>query len=354
MERIGDILKKRRLEIDISLEQAAEETMIASRYLESIERSDFSPFPGNVYAKGFLRRYADYLKLGEIETQRLLALYEAEQKKEEAAQPQIEKKGIDAETTVLRNVRANRKNLYLYSILAVLGFLIAGGILGAIIVPFLEKEPKIFIDPNKLLSHEELIRKDRVPEEKQGTITRSVVKPVIKGVLLEGNAFEEVWVQVQIDSGKNKEILVKAGEKIKWNAKEKICLTMGNAGAVAWKFNSKAIGTLGKTGIAKTMLFTPEKMQTVIKKEQPAPIPSKDEEKEEKTGIQSPGSLLSQGQGTTTQTAKEKVKEAKETGTVSKPAPLQKIKKNEGNNTGTDSKQSTSLDKIQKGTHTNM
>lgn len=350
MEKIGDILKKRRLEMDILLEHAAEETMIASRYLELIENSDFSPFPGNIYAKGFLRRYAEYLKLEEIEIQRLLAQYEAEQKKEEE-QPQIETKGIDARTAVLRNVRANRKNLYLYSVLAILGFLVAGGILGAIVVPFLEREPRISIDPNKLLSQEELMRKDNKPEEKQETIARGAIKPEIKGVLLEGNAFEEVWVQVQIDSGKNKDILVKAGEKIKWNANEKICLTMSNAGAIAWKFNHKAIGTLGKTGMAKTMLFTPKKMQTVIKKEPAALIPPSDGETKQdkgKIGAQNLDLLSSQEQAmrekTTTQTTKEKVKE---TGTEVQGVPLlKKIKKDEGNDLDTDSKQH--LNKIQK------
>ncbi|PJB29955.1 hypothetical protein CO110_03125 [Candidatus Desantisbacteria bacterium CG_4_9_14_3_um_filter_40_11] len=279
MERIGDVLKKKRLDLDISLGQSAEETMIASRYLESMENSDFSPFPGNVYARGFLRRYAEYLKLEEVEIQKLLSQYKAEQEDESFSQTE---KKIDVKTTVLRNVRANKKNLYLYSTIIIIAFLIAGGILGAIIIPFLGREPKIDIDQSKLLSQEELMRKSKQPEKKKET--RLEIKPVIiKGVLLEGNAFEEVWVQVQIDSGKNKEILIKAGEKIKWNAKEKICLTMGNAGAIAWKFNSKAIGTLGKTGIAKTMLFTPKKMQTVIKKELPVPIPSLSSKEEEKS-----------------------------------------------------------------------
>jgi cytoskeletal protein RodZ len=306
MEKIGDILKKRRLERGISLEHAAEETMIASRYLESIENSDFSIFPGNIYAKGFLRRYAEYLRLEELETQRLLAQYEAEQKKEEAVRLQIEKKGIDVKTTVLRNVKANRKNLYLYSILAILGFLVAGGILGAIIVPFLEREPKISIDPSKLLS-QELMTKNHNLEEKQGTITRGTPKSEIKGVLLEGNAFEEVWVQVQIDSGKNKDVLVRAGEKITWNAKEKISLTIGNAGAIAWKLNSKAIGTLGKTGIAKTLLFTPEKMQTVIKKEPAVPIPPNDEEHKGKIGVQNSGTISSQEFASEKQTSQKQV-----------------------------------------------
>ncbi|PIP41259.1 hypothetical protein COZ13_09200 [Candidatus Desantisbacteria bacterium CG_4_10_14_3_um_filter_40_18] len=279
MERIGDVLKKKRLDLNISLGQSAEETMIASRYLESMENSDFSPFPGNVYARGFLRRYAEYLKLEEVEIQKLLSQYKAEQEDESFSQTE---KKIDVKTTVLRNVRANKKNLYLYSTIIIIAFLIAGGILGAIIIPFLGREPKIDIDQSKLLSQEELMRKSKQPEKKKET--RLEIKPVIiKGVLLEGNAFEEVWVQVQIDSGKNKEILIKAGEKIKWNAKGKICLTMGNAGAIAWKFNSKAIGTLGKTGIAKTMLFTPKKMQTVIKKELPVPIPSLSSKEEEKS-----------------------------------------------------------------------
>jgi len=279
MERIGDVLKKKRLDLNISLGQSAEETMIASRYLESMENSDFSPFPGNVYARGFLRRYAEYLKLEEVEIQKLLSQYKAEQEDESFSQTE---KKIDVKTTVLRNVRANKKNLYLYSTIIIIAFLIAGGILGAIIIPFLGREPKIDIDQSKLLSQEELMRKSKQPEKKKET--RLEIKPVIiKGVLLEGNAFEEVWVQVQIDSGKNKEILIRAGEKIKWNAKEKICLTMGNAGAIAWKFNSKAIGTLGKTGIAKTMLFTPKKMQTVIKKELPVPIPSLSSKEEEKS-----------------------------------------------------------------------
>lgn len=282
MEKIGDVLKKRRLDMNISLGKSAEETMIASRYLESMENSDFSLFPGSVYAKGFLRRYAEYLKLEEIEIQRLLSQYEAEQKQEEEGS-QIDKKKVDINATVLRNVRANKKNLYLYSILLILGFLIAGGILGAIVIPFLEREPKISIDQSKLLSQEEIMGKDNKSEKKQET--KLEIKPVIKGVLLEGNAFEEVWVQVQIDSGKNKEILIKSGEKIKWNAKGKICLTMSNANAIAWKFNSKAIGTLGKAGVAKTILFTPEKMQTVIKKEQPVPILSKEEEKKEAASL---------------------------------------------------------------------
>ncbi|MBU0701567.1 DUF4115 domain-containing protein [bacterium] len=345
MEKIGDVLKKRRLEMDIPLEHAAEETMIASRYLNAIESSDFSSFPGSVYARGFLRRYAEYLKLEETEIQELLSWYANDhQKQEEEIRPQTEKQGVDAHAARLRNVVANRKNLYLYVTLTVIGFLVAGGILGALIVPFLEKEPKIFIDKNKLLSQEEVNKSEKVEKKKEKQKTQSAIKPEIKGIILEGNAFEEVWVQVQIDSGKNKDILVKAGEKIRWNAKKTIGLTISNASAIAWKFNSKAIGTLGKTGVAKTMLFTPEKMQTVIKKEQPTLIPFKDKENKQNAAKQGTiTTIFSQKQFGTTQTTQNRIKEATST---------QKIKKTENNSIigknsiHGNSKQSTPVDKI--------
>ncbi|MFH1860749.1 MAG: RodZ domain-containing protein [bacterium] len=345
MEKIGDILKKRRLEINISLEHAAEETMIASRYLDAIESSNFSSFPGSVYARGFLRRYAEYLKLEETEIQELLSWYaNDQQKQEEEVRPQTEKQVVDAHVAKIRNVVANRKNLYLYVTLTIIGFLIAGGILGAIIVPFLEKEPKVFIDKNKLLSQEEVSKNEKVEKKEEKQKTPLAIKPEIKGVLLAGNAFEEVWVQVQLDSGKNKEILVKAGEKIRWNAKKTISLTIGNASAIAWKFNSKAIGTLGKAGAAKTILFTPEKIQTVIKKEQPTLIPSKDEENKQNAAKQGTiTTIFSQEQsGNTTQTTQSRAKEATST---------QKIKKTEDNSIigktsiPGNSKQSTPVDK---------
>ncbi len=60
---IGQILKKTRISRDISLLSAESDTQIRLKYLEALERDDFSIFSAQVYALGFLRRYAVYLGL---------------------------------------------------------------------------------------------------------------------------------------------------------------------------------------------------------------------------------------------------------------------------------------------------
>ena len=47
----------------LTVEQAAEETRIREKFLRALENGDYQTLPGAVYTKGFLRNYAEYLKL---------------------------------------------------------------------------------------------------------------------------------------------------------------------------------------------------------------------------------------------------------------------------------------------------
>lgn len=60
---LGEELRTRRIELGVSLEEVQERTKIRVRYLEAIESGDWSVLPGNVYARGFVRRYAEYIGL---------------------------------------------------------------------------------------------------------------------------------------------------------------------------------------------------------------------------------------------------------------------------------------------------
>lgn len=62
-EKIGQALKETRLGLEISLEQAAEETRIRLRYLQAMEDGDFGQLPSKAHERGFLRAYAEYLGL---------------------------------------------------------------------------------------------------------------------------------------------------------------------------------------------------------------------------------------------------------------------------------------------------
>ncbi len=63
MEEIGQRLRTARESREISLETAETETRIRRKYLEALESGHDADLPGEVYLKGFLRTYGNYLGL---------------------------------------------------------------------------------------------------------------------------------------------------------------------------------------------------------------------------------------------------------------------------------------------------
>ena len=72
MESLGNRLKNVREAKGLSYEYISQETNISCRYLEALEKEDFSPFPGEPYVLGFLNNYGEYLG---INTEELQSLY---------------------------------------------------------------------------------------------------------------------------------------------------------------------------------------------------------------------------------------------------------------------------------------
>ena len=63
LHELGEYLKRTREEKGKSIDEVVEATKIRSRYVQAIETGDLSVLPGIVYARGFVRGYADYLGL---------------------------------------------------------------------------------------------------------------------------------------------------------------------------------------------------------------------------------------------------------------------------------------------------
>jgi len=64
MRTVGEILKSKRLEKKLSLEEIEEATKIRVKYLEAVEKNDFASIPGGApITKGFIKNYAQFLSL---------------------------------------------------------------------------------------------------------------------------------------------------------------------------------------------------------------------------------------------------------------------------------------------------
>ena len=61
--RTGELLERVRKERGLSLRDVEDATKIRTRYLEGLEREDYSVLPDHVYVQGFLKTYANYLGL---------------------------------------------------------------------------------------------------------------------------------------------------------------------------------------------------------------------------------------------------------------------------------------------------
>ncbi len=60
---IGQILKNARYRTGLSLKIVARHVNVNKKYLEALEKEDWEKLPGEVYAKSFLKKYADFLNL---------------------------------------------------------------------------------------------------------------------------------------------------------------------------------------------------------------------------------------------------------------------------------------------------
>lgn len=74
MGELGNRLREARESQGLSLQQAEETTRIRLVFLEALEEERFDELPGDVYARGFIRNYAQFLGLDQ---QELLASFSA-------------------------------------------------------------------------------------------------------------------------------------------------------------------------------------------------------------------------------------------------------------------------------------
>jgi transcriptional regulator with XRE-family HTH domain len=63
VDTIGEKLRSTREARRLSLKDVAKDTNISVTYIEALENEEFDRFPGETYVTGFMRSYADYLKL---------------------------------------------------------------------------------------------------------------------------------------------------------------------------------------------------------------------------------------------------------------------------------------------------
>lgn len=61
MKNVGDLLRQRRKEMNISLKEAENATSIRMAYLQALEEGEMNKLISPIYAQGFFKQYASFL-----------------------------------------------------------------------------------------------------------------------------------------------------------------------------------------------------------------------------------------------------------------------------------------------------
>jgi cytoskeletal protein RodZ len=225
MGSIGETLRNAREAKGISLQQAEDDTKIRKLYLQALETSDYDAIPGRVYARGFLRNYANYLGLNQEEIlleYKLMGI---------PVKDNVQKSDIQASINKRRNSRSERKTYLVTAIVAVFA------IITLVTYNFLNKNSS---DTEPDQSEKQLTQTTEpsptVASKPTPTPSMTPVPTVLpnpsNGVNITLNAKDqECWVRIWVNDEVQYTGTIMPAESKTFSG-EKVKIRLGNAGAI--------------------------------------------------------------------------------------------------------------------------
>lgn len=241
---VGTILKEARLAKNFSLADVEKGTSIRWRYIEAIENDAYDKTPGEVFVKGIIRNYGNFLGL---DGSALVTKYKASVAGIVAEQAQS--KGIREVDKVRLNIQLKDKRdigsgtgkfeIPSFPLKQCLAGMAAAAVLvlGYFAIP-------AAIDYVKSMPVSEPKQEQQQVQEKSEPLI------IADNVIVEMEAGGECWLEVTADG---KEIfvgLLQPKEKKTFEAKDKLIIKYGNIGAVNIKVNGQFIDLKGEHGVS--------------------------------------------------------------------------------------------------------
>jgi cytoskeletal protein RodZ len=236
LQTVGEILRAEREKKGISVKDVETATSIRSLYLQAIEEGNYKILPGEVYLKGFIRNYANFLGL---DGQEMVNMYR------QSLAPDIPPVVADTDP-VPPNKRQAGSSSAVKWIAALLGVLLLAGV--AWLTMSMWDSPTPPGQPVKP------VPQAQNPAPVSPQTTPAPATPATSKIVLIAKFTGESWTLVNADGKDIYEGIPKIGESLTWTANNKITIKLGNAAAVNLTFNGQPQGKLGEDGevIVKT------------------------------------------------------------------------------------------------------
>lgn len=259
-EKVGDLgqlLREKRQQEGLSLEQAEATTKIRRKYIKALEESDFTALPEKVYVKGLLRNYALYLGLDPKEVR---DLYESELRRtiegeKIAGPPAFKSMDIPLAPPSWLTPDLVIGALLIVALLA-FGAWAARQYLPHLLPSLVTPVSEVLSTPQASATSPPVLMPTSTPSPTftpappvTPTLTPKVTStPIIyQGVEVELRIVERTWLRVTVDGEVEFEGVLEKGAQRTWNG-DSVALRCGNAGGVEVTVNGEDLGTLGERG----------------------------------------------------------------------------------------------------------
>jgi cytoskeleton protein RodZ len=264
---IGRLLEHKRKERGLSLEEVEQATKIRKRYLTGLEREDYAVLPDAVYARGFLKTYANYLGLdGEALSQRLKNSTKAQRERGNDYDPTLES---DFEKPLITpsGLRAAQKRkvsnsavaTVMVAVLALVAVIGALYFVGRGVQPAGENDPASGETPPRQeqqnVAGTEKDPKETVESKGTGEAT-AAEKPAVAEQDAPPDTLRVVvdvrerpsWILIRTDGKRAYKQVAQPGFSETFEAEQRVFIKSGDAGAVWVEINGQDAGALGDSG----------------------------------------------------------------------------------------------------------
>lgn len=228
LQEIGEQLHRVRRDKGISLQQINQQTLIAVRLLEAIEKGDLDALPEPVYIRGLIKQFAEFLGLDGAGL---------------ASGFPVEVKVKSSQSSFnFRLPYLQFRPFHLYFLYIILVVVSVRGIS--------ESLRQSTLEMNAQDSQSQPTSSENLPQSSI-TVNDASNSPVVVNIKLK----DQCWLKVVVDGKTEFEGVLPQGSQRTWVANKQLTVRAGNAGGVLVTFNEQKPKKLGQSGQVEEVTF---------------------------------------------------------------------------------------------------
>lgn len=234
MQTVGQTLRSEREKKGLSIKEIETAISIRALYINAIEEDDYSVVPGEVYLKGFIRNYSNYLGLN---GQQMVDSYRQSQAPAVPENTNVVPDIVENLGTEKTTENSNKSGKWL--IISLLAVFIAGSMWWLLGSQNPSQEPQ---------AAKQTQPSPTTPSQPTPTPAQSTSPTQTSPMIIVAKYTDKCWTSVTADGKQIYEGTPQKGDTITWQAQKNITIKAGNAGGIDIVSNGQPLGSLGAKG----------------------------------------------------------------------------------------------------------